>query len=61
MKMPMLVMSVDCEGDIIFPPEFEALSWIEKADLLRDWLEVMREKYNFVLDDFLSTAESSKQ
>ena len=39
------------EGAVSLPLEFEALSAIERADFLKDWLRELTEAYNEAVQD----------
>lgn len=52
MKFPELKADLDAgEGDIKFTPDFQELSWIMRADLLQDWIEVLSAAYRQVLTE----------
>lgn len=50
MKAPRLKISRDCEGTVVFPPEFLALDFIDRLDLLQDWLGEITQEYNKTLE-----------
>lgn len=54
MKYPRLKIDADGDGAVTFPAEFRALSWIERADLLKGWLHDMTNEYNATLEEFLN-------
>jgi hypothetical protein len=46
MKVPRLRGNDHCEGTVSIPQEFRDMDWIDRADLLRDWLSYLVEEYN---------------
>ena len=38
------------EGNIVFPPEFDEEHFVTKADALKDWIHILKLKYQEVLD-----------
>ena len=60
MKAPKLKISRDCEGSVSFPPEFLALDFIDRADLLRDWLFDLTQEYNKTLDGWFGVEPASE-
>jgi len=48
-KPKLLASFADGEGSVQFPADWESLDWVLRADLLRDWISDLTEKYNVTL------------
>lgn len=60
MKAPRLKIGIDCDGTVSFPAEFRRLDFIDRADLLQDWICDLTQEYNNTLDAWIEPDKKRK-